>query len=354
MPKQNWKEWWEERLGLESIFSFLRHKEVPRHKHTLWYYTGSAILVFFVIQVLTGFLLLLYYKPTLDEAHQSIQRLISEVPYGWLIRSIHHWSATMMIAFVFIHLMSIWLLKSYRKPRELTWMSGVFLLFITLGFGFTGYLLPWDELSLAATKVGTDIPRAIPLVGPWISELLRGGADVTGETLTRFFGLHVSILPMLIIFLLGFHLYLVQKQGMSVPFQGELKKEKLPYHSFWPNFVLRESIFWLILFGILITISAFFPRGLGNPADLLAPTPPGIKPEWYFLFIFQTLKLFPATILGISGETFAILFILAGVILFFFLPVIDNRPTGRKGQIITWAGVTLIIYALVMSIWSLL
>ena len=354
MLKQSFKDWLTDRLGLDSIFVFLRKKEVPRHKHTLWYYTGSAILIFLIIQIVTGFMLLLYYKPTLEEAYQSVQQIMTEVSFGWVIRSIHHWSATLMIAFVFIHLLSLWLLKAYRPPRELTWMSGVVLLFITLAFGFTGYLLPWDELSLAATKVGTEIPSTIPVIGQWITQLLRGGADVTGDTLTRFFGLHVSILPLLIILFLGFHLYLVQRHGMSVPLAEEEKQVQLPSYPFWPNFVLRESVFWLILFGGLITLSIFLPRGLGQPADLMAPAPAGVRPEWYFLFLFQTLKLFPATILGVPGDTVAMLLILAGVCLFFFLPLIDTDPAGRRGKVITWAAIAFVVYAVVMSIWSLL
>jgi len=354
VPKQSFREWLETRLGWGQIVNFLQKKEVPRHKHTLWYYTGSAILIFLVIQIITGFMLLLYYKPTLEKAYQSVTQIMTEVSYGWVIRSLHHWSATLMIAFVFIHLLSLWILKAYRPPRELTWMSGVILLFLTLAFGFTGYLLPWDELSLAATKVGTEIPSTIPLIGRWVTQLLRGGADVTGDTLTRFFGLHVSILPLSLILVLGFHLYLIQKHGMSVPLREEKQNRPLPSYPFWPNFILRESVFWLILLGSLITLSLFLPRGLGQPADLMAPAPVGVRPEWYFLFLFQTLKLFPATILGIPGDTIAILLVMVAVGLFFFLPLLDTDPAGRKGKVITWAAVAFIVYAVVMSLWSVL
>ena len=167
------RDWFEDRMGLSAVFGFLTKKEIPLHKHTIWYYTGSAILLLFVIQIVTGFMLALYYRPTLEEANTSVARIITEVPLGWIFRSVHSWSASFMIALVFIHLLSIWITKSYRKPRELTWMSGVFLLVVSLAFGFTGYLLPWDDLSLSATKVGTDSPRAIPVVGQWVTTLLR-------------------------------------------------------------------------------------------------------------------------------------------------------------------------------------
>jgi cytochrome b6 len=346
--------WLDERFGLSAITDFLRKKTVPQHKHTIWYYTGSSILLFFVIQVITGFMLAFYYKPTLEEANKSVARIMTEVPLGWIIRSVHFWSASFMISLVFIHLIGIWLVKSYRKPRELTWMSGVFLLVVTLGFGFTGYLLPWDGLSLSATKVGTDIPRSIPVIGAWVTKFLRGGDDVTGDTLSRFFSFHVCIFPIFILLIMAIHVYLIQKQGMSLPLAAEIKKEKVREIPFWPNFVWREIIVWLMLLGILVTLAIFLPPSLDKQADLMAPAPEGIKPEWYFLFLFQTLKLFPAKVLFVSGVTLATLLIALVGVFFFFLPLIDNRPYGRKGKILTLVAYAFIAYAVVMTAWSLL
>jgi quinol-cytochrome oxidoreductase complex cytochrome b subunit len=352
--KKDWKSWADERFGLSGIAGFLTKKTVPLHRHTIWYYTGSAIILFFLIQVITGFMLVLYYKPTLEIANQSVARIMTEVPLGWIIRSVHSWTASFMIAFVFVHLLSIWITKSYRSPRELTWVSGVFLLLISLFFGFTGYLLPWDDLSFSATKVGTDIPRAIPVVGAWVSNLLRGGEDVTGDTLTRFFGIHVSMLPIMLVVFLGIHLYLVQKQGMSIPLEAEKKGGKIKEIPFWPNFVYREMVVWLLLIGALFTLAVFLPPSLEKAADLLSPAPEGIKPEWYFLFLFQTLKIFPAKMLFLSGETVAVLLMVIGVILFFSLPFIDNKPTESKGKVITVFAYVFVLYALIMSVWSLL
>jgi cytochrome b6 len=346
--------WFDDRFGLSPIFKFMREKEVPQHKHSIWYYTGSTILLLFGIQVITGFMLVFYYKPTLEEANKSIARIMTEAPLGWIIRSVHFWSASFMIAIVFIHLFSIWIAKSYRKPREATWMSGVFLLIISLAFGFTGYLLPWDDLSLSATKVGTDIPRSIPVVGIWITKLLRGGEDVTGDTLTRFFGFHVCILPVFIFILLAFHIYFIQKQGMSLPLAVENKDEKVRSLPFWPNFVYREMIVWLALVGILVTVAIFLPPSLHKAADLMAPAPEGIKPEWYFLFLFQILKVFPAKILFINGDTVAVLLFAVAFVLFFFLPFIDNKPAERKGKIITVIAYVVIVFAVAMTVWSLL
>jgi cytochrome b6 len=345
--------WFDERFGISAIMEFLRKKTVPQHKHTIWYYTGSSILFFFVVQVITGFMLAFYYKPTLEEANKSVARIMTEVPLGWIIRSVHFWSASFMIALVFIHLIGIWLVKSYRKPRELTWMSGVFLLIVTLLFGFTGYLLPWDDLSLSATKVGTDIPRSIPVIGAWVTQFLRGGEDVTGDTLSRFFSFHICILPIFVLLIIAIHIYLIQKQGMSLPLAAEIKEEKVREIPFWPNFVYREMIVWLILGGVLFSLAVFFPPSLDKQADLMAPAPQGIKPEWYFLFLFQTLKIFPAKILFVSGVTVAALLIALAGILFFFLPLIDNRPYGRKGKILTLIAYAFIAYAVAMTAWSL-
>jgi len=345
--------WLDDRLGVHTVMDFLKHKPIPQNRQTPWMYTGSLILMFFGIQVLTGIMLAFYYRPTLEEANKSVGEIMTKVPLGWVIRSVHSWSATFMIAVVFIHLLSVWVLKSYRKPREITWMSGVLLLIFTLAFGFTGYLLPWDALSLAATKVGTDIPRSIPLIGAWGTKFLRGGEDITGDTLSRFFSFHVSVLPLCLLAALALHVYLIQKLGMSLPVGADEEVEARRVIPFWPNFVYREGIVWLVFVGLLITVAVCLPPTLGKAADLMAPAPEGIKPEWYFLFLFQTLKLFPAKILFATGDTVAVLLIVLGVGLFFFLPLIDNRPEGRKGKIITGLAFLFIVYAVVMSVWSL-
>jgi len=348
------KNWFEERLGLEAIGAFLTKKEIPQHKHTIWYYTGSAILLFFSVQILTGILLAFYYKPTLEAANESVSYIVKEVSLGWIIRSVHSWSATLMIVFVFIHLIGVLMTKAYRKPRELTWMSGVLLLAGTLAFGFTGYLLPSNDLSLSATKVGTDIPTAIPGIGMWLTKLLRGGEDVTGATLSRFFTLHICVLPLFLFGCIAFHVYLIQKHGSSLPLDIEKKKASVPALPFWPNFVYREAIVWLVLFGGLITMAAFLPPALGKAADLMAPAPAGIKPEWYFLFLFQFLKLFPAKILFLKGETLAVLLIALLGVLFFFFPLIYNKPEMKKGKIMTAVVFAFLLLAVILSVWSLL
>ncbi|MBI4525287.1 MAG: cytochrome bc complex cytochrome b subunit, partial [Deltaproteobacteria bacterium] len=289
--KNGWLwEWLDMRIGLSSLSKLAKKKEVPVHRHTVWYYLGGMTLFLFTIQVVTGILLLLYYRPSAEEAYESVQFLMAEVQFGWLIRSIHAWGANLMIFALFVHLFSVLFMKAYRPPREITWISGMGLLGVAMGLGFTGYLLPWNTLAYFATKVGTEITGVVPLIGPFLRRLLRGGDEVTGATLTRFYGIHVAILPALASLLVGAHLALVQKHGMSVPPSVEQSGHSQRKMPFVPNFLLRDLVGWLSAVAVLAALAAYYPVELGQKADPFAPAPIGIKPEWYFMFMFQTLK----------------------------------------------------------------
>jgi cytochrome b6 len=255
-----------------------------------------------------------------------------------------------MIFTAFLHLFSVLLLVAYRPPRELTWLSGVLLLGLSMGFGFTGYLLPWNELAYFATKVGTEITGAVPIVGPFALRLLRGGEEVTGATLTRFYGIHVAVLPAITTALLGLHLYLVQKHGMSSPPGVEKSGQAGRTMPFLPNFLLRDIVGWLCALAALAALAAFFPAELGKKADPFAPAPIGIKPEWYFMFMFQQLKYLPAHILGIEGEIVGVLgFGLAGALLA-LVPFLDRAGLrGQRSRLLTWIGVAVIVYILVLT-----
>ena len=342
--------WLDARVGLGDIERLARHKQVPVHRHGFWYYFGGMTLFLFSVQVVTGILLLLYYRPSAEEAYESVQFLMAEVQFGWLIRSIHSWSANLMIFALFVHLFSVLLLRAYRPPREVTWLSGVGLLGLALGFGFTGYLLPWNELAFFATKVGTEITGAVPVAGGFLLRLLRGGPEVTGATLTRFYGIHVAILPALAMTLLGLHLYLVQRHGMSVPPSVEQAGGPRPTMPFIPNFLLRDIVGWLSALAVLAALAALFPTELGRKADPFAPAPVGIKPEWYFMFMFQTLKYLPAHIWKIEGEVIGILGFGLGGVALLLLPFLDRRAArGQRGTLVSWLGLGLIVYVLVLT-----
>jgi cytochrome b6 len=347
------RDWMAERLPLREIEAAIRHKTVPLHRYSLWYFLGGMALFFFIVQVVTGILLLLYYRPSATEAYDSVQFIMTRVPFGWLVRSIHSWSANLMVAAVVVHLASVLYLKGYRKPRELTWVSGVLLFFLTLGFGFTGYLLPWNELAFFATRVGTDIAGAVPLVGEGVVRFLRGGPDVSGATLTRFFGVHVAVLPALATALLGLHLALVQYHGMSVPPSVDAEAvrtgRRVRAMPFVPHFALRDLFGWTVALALLAGLSAFLPWELGTKADPFAPAPAGIRPEWYFLWMFQALKYMPAHVLGINGELVAITVFGLGGVALLILPFLD-RGTPRSGRVITWAATGALLFMGLMSV----
>jgi cytochrome b6 len=342
--------WLDQRVGLAGLETLAREKEIPLHRHTFWYYIGGMTLFLFTVQVVTGILLLLYYRPSPDNAYESVEFLMTHVQFGWLVRSIHAWSANLMIFALFVHTFSVFLLKAYRPPREITWMSGVALLGLALTFGFTGYLLPWNTLSYFATKVGTDIPGIIPVVGPFLLELLRGGRDVTGATLTRFYGIHVAILPALTTVFLAVHLFLVQQHGMSIPRSVERRATRLPFLPFFPNYLLRDMVGWLSALAILAGLAAFFPTELGVKADPFKPAPAGIRPEWYFMSMFQTLKYVPARVFGLEGEQLAVsAFLVAGLALL-SIPLLD-RPSARNApsRLFTAVALAAIAYLVILT-----
>jgi cytochrome b6 len=342
--------WLDERVGLAELEKLARKKEVPVHRHTIWYYLGGMTLFLFVVQVTTGILLLLYYRPSAEEAFESIQFLMAEVEFGWLIRSIHSWAANLMVLTLFVHLFSVLLLKAYRPPRELTWVSGVGLMGLAMAFGFTGYLLPWNELAYFATKVGTEITGAVPVAGTFLRRLLRGGDEVTGATLTRFYGIHVAVLPAIATVLLGVHLMLVQRHGMSVPLGVERRGAAGRRMPFVPNFILRDAVGWLAALAILAALAAYFPAELGKKADPFAPAPAGIKPEWYFMFMFQALKYLPSHVLGIEGEVVGVLGFGLGGLFLLLLPFVDRRAArGVSSPLFSWVGVAIIAFMLVLT-----
>jgi quinol-cytochrome oxidoreductase complex cytochrome b subunit len=346
--------WVDERVDLSGVREFIAHKRVPLHTQEVWYYLGGMTLFLFGVQVVTGILLLLYYRPSAAEAYESVQFIVSQVQFGWLIRNIHSWSANLLIGAAFAHFISVFVLKSYRKPRELTWLSGILLLFLMLGFGFSGYLLPWNELSFFATKVGTGIAGSIPIAGKFLLRLLRGGDDVTGATLSRFYALHVAILPALATALVAGHLLLVQRQGMSVPLQIERRindGHPIEEMRFFPNYVLRDVLAWYVVLAVLAALAAFYPWELGRKADPFAPVPAGIRPEWYFLAMFHTLKLLPSHIFGIEGERIGVLTFGLLALFLVFVPFLDRRASrGESSPAFTIAAVLGLVYLVTFTI----
>ncbi len=211
-----WKkvyEWLDERLGLRGLYQNLLDR--PEPKGTWWNTLGSASLFLFILQGVTGIFLTVYYTPSPDHAYDSIVYIMNGVAFGWLIRGIHHWGATLMVLVVFIHMLRVFVTASYKFPRELTWLAGVGLFLLTLAMGFTGYLLPWNQKSYWATTVGTSIAGTVPFLGDLVLKALRGGPDLSALTLARFFSAHIWMIPAAIAGLIGLHLYLIIRHGES-------------------------------------------------------------------------------------------------------------------------------------------
>ena len=205
--------WLDERLGLTTAYDAILDRKVP--KVNWWFTLGSATLLLATTQAITGIFLSVYYVPHPEQAYDSINFIMNDVSFGWLIRGIHHWGATLMVITVFLHMLRTFFYAAYKYPRELTWITGVLLFLVTLGFGFTGYLLPWNQRAYWATTVGTSIAETVPIIGPLINQILRGGTELSTLTLTRFFSAHIWMLPAALAALIGIHLYLVIRLGIS-------------------------------------------------------------------------------------------------------------------------------------------
>ncbi|MDA0745151.1 MAG: cytochrome bc complex cytochrome b subunit [bacterium] len=343
--------WLEARLPLEPVKRAInRHIRKPVPPHTNFLFSlGTLALLLFALQALTGLLMMVYYKPTVREAYASVQFIEQEVPFGWLIRQVHAWGSNLMVLVVFLHMLKTFVYGGYKRPREITWVLGVLLLAVVLGFGFTGYLLPWDQLAFWATTVGTEAPASMPVFGPFIAEIMRGGPEVGEPTLGRFFVAHVALLPLALIGLVSLHLVLVRLFGIS-PLRRTDEPEPTPEENlraggepFFPHHILKEGMAAYFLLGILLTLVILVPFHLGPPADPFQ-TPEGIKPEWYFLPMFQLLKYLPEPIaVALPGLV---------VFLLLLLPFLDRSPERhpRRRPVAMGLGAALLAVTLALGI----
>jgi quinol-cytochrome oxidoreductase complex cytochrome b subunit len=352
MPHGRVGGWFEERLHATDLLNALLHVRIPVSAQT--YFFGGIALFLFGVQLVTGTLLSLYYKPTPEAAYDSVKYITSVVDFGWLIRSIHHWGATLMLVAVILHMLRVFVQAAYKYPRELTWMFGVGLFLVTIGFGFTGYLLPWDQKAFWATTVGTEIAGSVPVIGESLLHLLRGGADVTDATLSRFFGMHVLVLPLLFGGLVAVHLAIVHQLGLASRKHPDPRPSRPgvivppirePLKPFFPHYILDEVIAWAVVLAVIVILASVLPAGLEDKADPLV-TPPHVKPEWYFLAVYQLLKIVPRTI-GVLAPAAAV-----GILL--LVPLLDrNREIAPRRRPIA-LGLTVIVLAgvVVLTIWG--
>ena len=283
---------------LADLFPFdwdlVRHagaEPVPYHLKKWWFCLGGTVMYLFLVQVFTGIALAFYYVPSPEQAYASVQAITGEVRFGWYIRSLHKWSSNLMIIAVFLHLLRVYFTGAYRHPRQLNWMIGCGLLGTTLVFGFTGYSLIYEQLSFWGATVATNLMEQVRLIGPYMALFLRGGPTIGANTLTRFYVLHIGLLPTAMFVLLGLHVMLIRMQGVTeLHFDDELPPEMERHFRFWPDHVTTELLIGVLLMYLLTILALVFPAGLGAPADP-SQTPLHIKPEWYFFFSFRLLKL---------------------------------------------------------------
>ncbi len=313
----NVKNWVEERTGLVSFFTDFLHEEIPggtRFSYTL----GSACMFLLSIQIITGIWQLFYYVPTVDHAYASYAYLRREVPFGWLMNGFHKWGGTLFTIVVGLHALRVFIWGSYKKPRELVWFIGILLIILTALFMFSGPVLPWDKKGYWAGQVGIGIAGSVPVVGPMTQELMQGGNEMGQMALLRMYVMHVALLPGAIALFVVLHLIAFRRNGEAGPWD-ESKRKKVGY--FWPEQIFKDIVMSVLLFLLLVYLSAFYPpefSGAADPKDTLF-TP---KPEWNFLFLYELLKYLPGHLeyIGTAGVPLLI------VLMFGSLPFLDKGP----------------------------
>jgi quinol-cytochrome oxidoreductase complex cytochrome b subunit len=292
--------WISERIPVRGAeLAELTNEPVPNHLKSWWFCLGGTPAYLFVVQVVTGILLAFYYQPSSATAYESIRYITQDAPFGWYLRSMHKWAATLMIAAVILHQMRVYFTGAYRRPRELNWMVGMALLMCTLLTGFTGYSLVFEQLSYWGATVAANISQAVPVVGTIGKEFLLGGADYNDRTLSRFYILHAAVLPTTIILLVVVHIIFVRLHGVTeYRFRGE-DPTKPKHFDFFPDHMLTELMIGLVLMIVLSALATLLPATMGPKADPLT-TPEVIKPEWFFYVSFRWLKLFSLTFAVLS------------------------------------------------------
>jgi ubiquinol-cytochrome c reductase cytochrome b subunit len=335
-------DWLEQRTGLESAIRKFLYEEIPDSSG--WRQVlGSVAAFLFLVQAFTGILLAFNYAPTPGDAYNSLRYIVAELTGGRLMRGLHHWGASLMIIVVALHMIQVFVYGAYKKPREATWILGVALLLLTLAYGLTGYLLPWDNRAYWGTVVTTQIAAKAPFVGPYFTRLLGGDGDVGVVTFARFYGLHVMLLPPLTALLIALHIYLVRKHGVA-PVPGD---ELRPRKKFYPEQAFRDTIAIFISFAVLFVLAVAVRVPLERIAD---PTDTTYipRPEWYFLFLFQLLRLMEGPLEMVGAVILPALAVLALVL----VPFLDRRRVVKATQRTTalgvaalaavgWAGLTL-------------
>ncbi len=306
--------WIDDRTGIKSLLPRVQEEEIPGGAK-FSYVFGSALLFVFVLQLFTGILLLLYYVPTSDHAHTSVAYIQKEVLCGAIIRGIHHYGSSAMVILVVLHFLQTFLWGAYKKKRELLWLVGILLFLLVLGFSFTGYLLPWDQKAYFGTKVGVSIMSTIPIIGSTIERIVLGGSNLSTLTLSRFFVIHVVVLPLILGISSIVHILLFWYAKPAGAYTSKNLEEKT--ETFYPKQFFLNAVFSSLIFIVLLSISLYMPASLepqANPADVNYIA----RPEWYFLPLFQLLKYFNGRLVLLPTMIIpGLIFTVLGVLPFF-------------------------------------
>ena len=340
------RQWIGERLPISGQqFRELTNEPVPYHLKRWWFALGGTPAYLFIVQIFTGILLAFYYEAAPAVAYQSVEYITREVSFGWFIRSIHKWAATLMIAAVILHQIRVFFTGAYRRPREINWIVGMCLLLCTLMTGFTGYSLVFEQLSFWGATVGANIADTTPLIGGFMKNMMLGGATYNEATLSRFFILHAAVLPVTIMMLVAIHITIIRLQGITeFRFEDEAGGGPKTFN-FFPDHLYTEIMIGLVLMILLSALATIFPATLGPEANPLQ-TPEVIKPEWFFYVAFRWLKLF-------SG-TAAVLSMGFVVFVMFAWPFIDDwiRRKTKFQEASVWVGILGVIAIVAMTVWE--
>lgn len=333
-------------IGWERHLRPFLYKKLPAA--TGWSATlGSLAVLLFGVMGVSGAFLAMYYCPSPDKAYQSIDYIMRDVRMGSVLRGIHHWGAGAMVLIVSVHLLANLFSGAFRAPRQITWVAGVFLFLVTLGLGFTGYLLPWDMKAYWATVVATNVPRDVPVVGELLTRILRGGPGVSGLTLTRFYALHMLLLPAMLVLFVTAHLYLVRLHGLAGEAEERPPGSREAVYRFYPEHAFRSALVFALVFAGIVGLAVFatVPREeiAGTLSDSYLP-----RPEWYFMWLFQLLTYFS----GRWESVGSVLIPTAGIAVLFAVPFLARNRQGGVGQrpLVMGAGVACILGIVYLSL----
>ncbi len=320
---------------------------VPHHLKKWWFCLGGTVLYLFITQVVTGIALSFYYVPFPDEAYQSISRITQEIRFGWFIRSLHRWASNFLIVALILHMLRVYFTGAYRHPRQFNWIIGCLLFFLALTFGFTGYSLVYEQQSYWGATVAANLTQAVPLVGPTLASFMRGGPEIGVNTLTRFYILHIGLLPTLSFILIALHILLIRTHGVTeLYFEGEEIPKEKQFFRFFPDHIMSELIIGMTLLYLLTILALIYPIGLGPPADPNV-TPEHIKPEWYFYFNFRLLKLTSLNIL------FSSILFLGLIVLFWpFIEELLQKKFKLPDFVFVAIGIVCFLILVIFTVWE--